>query len=189
MKLYIKNMVCSRCKALVVSELENLGKEVITVELGLVEIYGDLNSKAYEHFKLAMQKSGLELIDDQKSLLVDKAKNIIIEMISNSKEMPEKKCADVLSAKLNCNYVQLSDLFVKHTGSTIQSFIIATKVEKVKELLIQSNLSLTKISYKLQYSSVSHLSNQFKKTTGLSPTSFRELQQEQTHNDYKVGIL
>jgi AraC-like DNA-binding protein len=175
MKLYIKYMVCIRCKMVVKSELEKLGLQYTKVDLGEVDILGHLTPEQHDQLKAALMKSGLELMDDKKSVLIERIKNVIIEMIHYADEPPDINFSDYLSKKLNHDYTYLANLFSEVTGMTIQNYIIAHKIERVKELILYDELNLTEISYRLNYSSVAHLSNQFKKVTGLTPTYFRNL--------------
>jgi AraC-like DNA-binding protein len=175
MKLYIKNMVCIRCKMVVKSELEKLGLHYSSVDLGEVEIKGDIPPVKLKHLSSGLKKSGLEVMDDAKSILVEKIKGIIIEQVHYSEEQIKIKLSDYLSNKLNHNYKYLSNLFSEVKGTSIEKFYLSHKIEKVKELLVNDELSLTGIAYKLHYSSVAHLSNQFKKITGLTPSHFKEL--------------
>lgn len=186
MKLYIKYMVSLRCKMLVKQELEKSGLLYGTVELGMVEILGAITRQQREQLKKNLLRSGLELMDDKKSILIEKTKNLIIGMIHYSVEMPEESYADYISRKLHCDYEYLTSIFSEVNGISIQQFIIINKIERVKELLLYDELTLTEISYKLQYSSVAHLSNQFKKVTGLSPTFYKKLQYKRRVNLAKV---
>ncbi len=163
---------------LVKSELEKLGLTSISVDLGTVEIKEDISNEQLEEFNKNLKKSGLELLDDKKNILVEKIKSVIIEMIHYSEEVPKVNDSDYISEKLNYDYTYLSNTFSEVKGITIQQYIIQHKIEKVKELLIYDELSLTEIAYKLHYSSVAHLSNQFKKVTGLTPTYFKELKEK-----------
>ena len=182
LKLYIKYMVSLRCKMIVKEELKKLGLRYIIVDLGMVEIMEDLTSDQHEQLKKKLLKSGLELLDDKKSILIEKIKNVITEMIHYSDELPKINYSDFISEKLNYDYTYLSNIFSEVKGITIQQFIIIHKIERVKELLLYDELNLTEISYKLHYSSVSHLSKQFKKVTGLSPTFFKQLKQKRIAN-------
>jgi AraC-like DNA-binding protein len=175
MKLYIKYMVSIRCKMMVKSELEKLGLHYVVVDLGHVEVKEDITATQREQLKAALLKSGLELMDDKKAMLIEKIKNVIVEMVHYSDDVPRVNFSDYLSEKLNYDYTYLANLFSEVTGITIEHFIIAHKIERVKELLLYDELNLTQISYKLNYSSVAHLSNQFKKVTGLTPTFFKKL--------------
>jgi len=168
-------MVCIRCKMVVKSELEKLGLHYTTVELGEVEITDNISKDQVEKLSLALKMTGLELMEDNKKILVEKIKTIIIELIHYSDEQIKINLSDHLSEKLNHNYTYLSNLFSELKGTTIEQFYLATKIEKVKELLVYDELNLTEIAWKLHYSSVSHLSNQFKKMTGLTPSHFKNL--------------
>ncbi|MDP3435800.1 MAG: AraC family transcriptional regulator [Bacteroidales bacterium] len=174
-KLYIKNMVCIRCKMVVKAELEKLGIEYILIELGQVETASALTSKQMTQLDIALKKSGLELMDDKKSVLIEKIKCIIIETVHYSQEKIKVNLSDYISDKLNYDYTYLASLFSEVTGITIEKFYINHKIEKVKELLVYNELNLTEIAFNLGYSSVAHLSNQFKKYTGLSPSHFKKL--------------
>ena len=175
-------MVSLRCKMLVKDELVKLGLHYVIVDLGMVEILEDLSQQQHDQLKKTLLVSGLELLDDKKSILIEKIKNLIIEMIHYSDELPEINYSDYISEKLHYDYTYLSNLFSEVKGITIQQFIIIHKIEKVKELLLYNELNLTEISYKLHYSSVSHLSNQFKKITGLSPSYYKLLKQKREGN-------
>ena len=168
-------MVCIRCKMVVKEELKKLGLHYTTVELGEVEIMEDISVEQRDQFKVALLKSGLELMDDKKSILIQKIKNVIVELIHYSEEPLSVNFSDYLSEKLNHNYTYLANLFSEVQGTTIEQFIIAHKIERVKELLVYNELNLTEISYLMHYSSVAHLSAQFKKVTGLTPTHFKQL--------------
>ena len=168
-------MVCIRCKLVVKDELTKLGLKYITVELGEAELVESLSPEQREQIRSALLQSGLELMDDKKSVLIQKIKNVIIEMVHYSEEPLTINFSQFLSEKLNHNYTYLANLFTEVQGTTIEKFIIAHKVEKVKELLVYNELTLTEIAYKLHYSSVAHLSAQFKKVTGLTPTFFKNL--------------
>lgn len=168
-------MVCIRCKMVVKSELEKLGVLQAKVELGEVDVFGPLSVKQQEQFKRALLNSGLELMDDKKSVLIHKIKSIIVEMVHYSEEPPVLKFSEYLSQKLNLDYTYLANLFSDVSGTTIEKFLISHKIERVKELLVYNELNLTEIAYKLHYSSVAHLSTQFKKVTGLTPSHFKHL--------------
>ena len=168
-------MVSIRCKMVVKSELEKLGLHYGTVDLGEVEVKEDITPEQREHLRKLLLKSGLELMDDKKPMLIEKIKNVIVEMIHYSDELPKVKNSEFLSNKLHHDYTYLANLFSEATGTTIEHYIILHKIERVKELLLYDELNLTEISYKLNYSSVAHLSNQFKKVTGLTPSFFKQL--------------
>jgi len=168
-------MVCIRCKMVVKEELKKLGLHYTSVELGEAEIMEDISAKQHDQFKVALLKSGLELMDDKKSILIQKIKTVIVELIHYSEEPLTVNFSDYLSQKLNHNYTYLANLFSEVQGTTIEKFIIAHKIERVKELLVYNELNLTEIAYLMHYSSVAHLSAQFKKVTGLTPTYFKQL--------------
>ncbi len=182
MKLYIKYMVSLRCKMMVKEELKKLGLKYIVVDLGMVEILEDINPKQREQLKKNLLKSGLELLDDKRSILIEKIKNVINEMIHHMDELPKENYSDYISNKLGYDYTYLANTFSEVKGITIQQFIIINKIEKAKELLLYNELNLTEISYKLHYSSVAHLSNQFKKVTGLSPSFYKQLKKKRKNN-------
>lgn len=175
MKLYIRNMVCIRCKMVVKSELEKLGLHYISVELGEVEILENITTEQLNQFDESLKKSGLEIMDDKKSMLIEKIKNCIVELVHYSDEQLKVNLSDYLSEKLSHDYTYLANLFSEVQGTTIEKFFIAHKIEKAKELLVYDELNLTEIADKLHYSSVAHLSNQFKKITGLTPSHFKKL--------------
>jgi AraC-like DNA-binding protein len=171
-------MVCIRCKMVVKAELEKLGLHYIVVELGEAEIMEDISAAQHDQFKAVLLKSGLELLDDKKSVLIQKIKNVIIELIHYSEQPLAINFSDHLSQKLNHNYTYLANLFSEVQGTTIEKFIIAHKIERVKELLVYNELNLTEIAYLMHYSSVAHLSAQFKKITGLTPSHFKQLREK-----------
>ncbi len=174
MKLYIKYMVSFRCKMVVKSVLKKLDLQYGAVDLGKVHIKKDITEEQRAQLKAALSKSGLELIDDKKIILVEKIKNIVIEMVHHTDGGLQTNFSDYLAEKLNYNYTYLANLFARVTSTTIERYIIAHKIERVKELLLYEEFNLTEISYQLNYSSVAHLSLQFKKVTGLTPTCFKQ---------------
>ena len=182
MILYIKFMVSLRCKMMVMEELQKLGVDCVIVDLGVVEILQDISEQQRDLLKFNLEKSGLELLDDKRAILIEKIKNVVVEMIHHSDELPKVNFSEYLSEKLKYDYTYLSNIFSEVKGITIQQFIIIHKIEKVKELLLYDELNLTEISYKLHYSSVAHLSNQFKKITGLSPSFYKKLKQKRNGN-------
>lgn len=167
---------------IVKDELKKLGLHYVIVDLGMVEIMEDIAPKQFETLKANLLKSGLELLDNKKSILIEKIKNVITEMIHYSNELPKTNYSDYISQKLNYDYTYLSNIFSEVKGITIQQFIIIHKIERVKELLLYDEHNLTEISYKLHYSSVSHLSKQFKKVTGLSPSFYKQLKEKRKSN-------
>lgn len=182
MKLYIKYMVSLRCKLLVKQELENLGLRHTSVDLGMIEIIEDIDEQTRLKLKRNLAASGLELLDDKKKILIDKIKNVIIEMVHYTDEVPKVNFSDYITEKLGYDYTYLSNLFSEVKGITIQHFIIKHKIERAKELILYDELNLTEISYKLNYSSVAHLSNQFKKVTGQSPSFYKKIGQKRKRN-------
>lgn len=177
MKLFIKYMVSARCNMVVKTILEKFGLHYHRVESGEVEIMEELTDEVRFRLKQELLNEGLELMPDHKAVLIDRIKTTIIEMVHQQDELPRIKLSVLLSEKLNHDYTYLANLFSEVTGTTIEQFVIAHKIEKVKELMLYDELNLTEISYKLNYSSVSHLSSQFKKVTGLTPTFFKRLKQ------------
>ena len=169
-------MVSLRCKLIVRSTLENMKLHPVRVELGEADIKEEeLSDSQLEELKKGLLQFGLELLEDKKAILIEKIKTIIIEMIHYSEEPPVLNFSSFLSQKLNYEYNYLSNLFSEVKGTTIEHYIIAHKIERAKELLIYNELTLTQIAEKLHYSNVSHLSNQFKKVTGLTPTFFKKM--------------
>jgi AraC-like DNA-binding protein len=185
MKLFIKYMVSIRCKMVVKSVLDKYGLHYTKVDLGQVEIMENLTDELRKQLKTDLLKTGLELMDDHRAILIEKIKNTIVEMVHYSDEPLKINFSDFLSEKLNYDYTYLANLFSEVTGITVEQYIIAHKIERVKELLIYDELNLTEISYLLNYSSVAHLSNQFRKVTGLTPTFFKQLKHKKrnTLND------
>jgi len=175
LKLFIRNMVCLRCKMAVKEELTKLGLHLVSIELGEAEITEKISIAQHDQLNIALMRSGLELMDDKKSVLIQQIKTVIIELVHSSKEPLLIKFSEFLSQKLNHDYTYLANLFSEVQGSTIEKFYITHKIERVKELLIYDELNLTEIAYLMHYSSVSHLSTQFKKVTGLTPTHFKQL--------------
>ena len=167
---------------MVKSELEKLGIEYSQIDLGEVKLVKPISKTLQNSLKEALHLSGLELMDDKKALLIERIVNIIIETIHYADTLPHVNFSDFLSEKLQHNYHYLAELFSKTNGVTIEHFIILHKVEKIKELIIYDELNLTEISYKMHYCSVSHLSKQFKKVTGLTPTFFKNLPNRQRKN-------
>lgn len=175
-------MVSMRCKMAVKSELDKLGLHYTKVELGEVEIMENISEEQQNQLKFRLSQSGLELMDNQKSILIERIKVTIIEMIHYNEELPKINFSEYLSDKLKHDYTYLAKLFCEVTGVTIEHYIIIHKIERVKELLLYNEFSLTEIAYKLNYSSVAHLSNQFKKVTGLTPTFYKQLKSKRlTH--------
>lgn len=168
-------MVCIRCKMVVKDELAKLGLHYTSVELGEAEVLENISVEQHDQFKAALLKSGLELMDDKKSVLIQKIKNVIVELVHYSEEPLAINFSEYLSQRLHHDYTYLANLFSEVQGTTIEKFLIAHKIERVKELLVYNEMNLTEIAYKLHYSSVAHLSAQFKKVTGLTPSHFKQL--------------
>jgi len=175
-------MVSLRCKMMVVEELKKLDLHHVIIDLGVVEIIEHITIEKRDQLKKNLLKSGLVLLDDKRSIIIDSIKNIIIEMIHYSDELPKVNYSDFISEKLGYDYTYLANMFSEVKGITIQQFIILHKIERVKEYLIYDELTLTEISHKLYYSSVAHLSNQFKKITGLTPTYYKQLKNKRKQN-------
>jgi AraC-like DNA-binding protein len=180
-------MVSNRCKIVVKEELTKLGLHFIIVDLGEVEIMETLSIEQLEQLKVALRISGLELMDDKRAVLIEKIKNVITEMVHHTDELPKTNYSDFISEKLQYDYTYLSNIFSEVKGITIQQFIIIHKIERAKELLLYDELNLTEISYKLHYSSVAHLSNQFKKVTGLSPSHYKQLKDKKRSPIEDIG--
>jgi len=157
------------------SELQKRGLHFTTIQLGEVDVMEDIPKEQLDTLNTALKRTGLELIDDKNSILVEKIKTIIIELVHYTDDQIKINLSDYLSEKLNHNYTYISNLFSEVKGTTIEQFFLSHKIEKVKELLVYDELNLTEIAYKLHYSSVAHLSNQFKKMTGLTPSHFKSL--------------
>ncbi len=168
-------MVCIRCQIVVKSELEKLGLLYRNVKIGEADVIGNILPEQLEQLDVALRKSGLLVMDSKKSVLVEKIKTAIIELVHYSEEQIKVNLSDYLSEKLNYDYTYLANLFSEVKGITIEKFYLTHKIEKVKELIVYDELNLSEIAYKMHYSSVAHLSNQFKKYTGLTPTHFKKL--------------
>lgn len=182
MNIFIKHMVSMRCKLKVKEELNNMGIDFLSIDLGKVELIDDLTPEQHEQLKENLLSSGLELMDDKKAILVERVKNVIIKMIHESEEMPKENYSDYISRQLDYDYTYLSNIFAEVKGITIQQYIINNKIERVKELLLYDELNLTEISYRLHYSSGAHLSNQFRKVTGITPSYFKKLKLKRKGN-------
>lgn len=178
MKIHIKHMVSNRCKMVVRTALKDLGVHFVMLELGEVEIMERLTGQQRDSLKDTLEDAGLELIDDKRSILIEKIKNAIIDMVHHSEEMVKVNISTYLGEKLNYDYTYLANIFSQVQGVSIEQFIILHKVEKIKELLMYGELNISEISYKMNYSSTAHLSTQFKKVTGLTPTHFKQLKEK-----------
>jgi len=171
-------MVCIRCQMVVKAELEKLGLQYVYVKIGEADIIEDVQPQQLEQLKAELKKAGLVLMDNKKSVLVEKIKSAIIELVHYREDQIKVNLSDYLSEKLNYDYTYLANLFSEVKGITIEKFYLTHKIEKVKELIVYDELNLSEIAYKMHYSSVAHLSNQFKKYTGLTPTHFKKLKNE-----------
>jgi AraC-like DNA-binding protein len=167
---------------MVKEELKKIGLHHVIVDLGVVEILEDITPVQFDLLKKNLAMSGLELLDDKKAILIEKIKDVIIEMVHYTDELPKVNYSDYISDKLHQDYTYLSNIFSEVKGITIQQFIINHKIERVKELLLYDEMNLSEIAYLLNYSSVAHLSNQFRKTTGLSASEFKALHLHQLVN-------
>lgn len=175
MILYIKNMVCSRCKMVVRATLERLGLHPITVELGEIELQETDITEKKERLRQELQSLGFDLLDDKRTQTIEKVKNKIIDLIQNKNNALKTTLSDFLAQELHQDYSALSNLFSEVEGITIEKYYILQKIEKIKELLVYDELSLSEIAFQLHYSSPAYLSNQFKKITGLTPSHFKSL--------------
>jgi AraC-like DNA-binding protein len=180
-------MVSARCKMVVKDELKKLGLHFIFVELGEVEIMENISDEKRGQLKSALLISGLELMDNNRAILIEKIKNVIIEMVHHSDEIIKVKFSNYLSEKLNHDYTYLSNLFSEVQGTNIEQFLISHKVERIKELIIYGELNLTEIAWKMNYSSIGHLSNQFKKVTGLTPSHFKQMKDKRRTSIEEIG--
>ncbi|UQD55150.1 AraC family transcriptional regulator [Flavobacterium sp. K5-23] len=175
MKLYIKNMVCSRCEMAVKAELEKIGHPVVSMTLGEVEVSGDIEKSEMQLLTNNLNLLGFELLDDKVSKIIERIKNLIVDLVHYKTEKLKTNLSNYLAEDLQQDYNSLSNLFSEMEGITIEHYFIAQKIERAKELLIYNELTLSEIAFQLNYSNVAHLSNQFKKTTGFTPTHFKKL--------------
>lgn len=168
-------MVSARCKVAVKEVLKNMQLHFVIIDLGEVDVMEELTGEQLGQLKKDLLSLGFELMDDRKAMLIERIKNVIVEMVHHSDAMIKVNFSDYLSEKINHDYTYLANIFSEVQGTTIEQFIISHKVERIKELIIYDELNITEIAYKMNYSSVAHLSNQFKKVTGLSPSHFKQL--------------
>lgn len=178
MEIIIKNMVCPRCIEAVSQVFKDLEIEVTDVQLGKVSTESEISTNQKETLKVHLAKKGFELLDDKESRIINQIKSIIIEHIHHQEQLINKNFSTLLSEKLHYDYAHLSRLFSAVEGKTIERYVMAQKIEKAKELLTYDELSLSEIAYDMGYSSTAHLSGQFKKVTGMSPTAFKKLYQK-----------
>lgn len=176
--IFIKNMVCNRCIMVVQNELKKLNLDVQSVSLGRVDLNTPINKEEMQKLEKALVSLGFELIDDRKSKIIESIKNTIIDLVHQQEDQIKVNLSDLLSSKLKLDYGYLSSLFSQVEGITIEKYFILQKIEKVKELLVYDELSLGEIAYRLNYSSVAYLSNQFKKITGLTPSHFKQIKEQ-----------
>ena len=181
-------MVSNRCKQAVKEVIRRNGLHFVIVDLGVVEVMGDVSQEVKTQLRHDLFEIGLELMDDRKAMLVEKIKNVVVEMVHQD-ELPAVNFSKYLSEKLHHDYTSLSNLFSEVQGTTIEKFVIGHKVERIKELILYDEMNLNEISYKMNYSSAAHMSNQFKKTTGLSPRQFKNLKNNLRSPLEEVGLL
>jgi AraC-like DNA-binding protein len=177
MKLYIKNMVCARCEMLIITELKKMELSIISIALGKVEVANNLDESQIKRLAQSLQLLGFELLDNKENRLVERIKNLIIDLVHNKKKLLKSNLSKYLTADLGQDYSTISKLFSEKEGTTIEHYFIAQKIEQTKELLICDEMTLSEIAFQLNYSSTAHLSNQFKKTTGMTPTQFKQLKE------------
>src|SRR5690606_5755895 len=182
--IFIKNMVCNRCIMVVENELDKLNLDVNSVSLGKVDLNRPLTQEDKVKLKEVLLPLGFEVIDDKRSRIIESIKNIIIDVVHHQNAEVKINLSELLSSKLHLDYGYLSTLFSEVEGTTIEKYVIAQKIERVKELLVYDELSLSEIAFQLNYSSVAYLSNQFKKVTGLTPSHFKQIkEQKRKHLD------
>lgn len=177
MKIYVKNMACESCKLVVKDALKELDISPVKVELGEIETKEDVSDDKKEQLNNKIKKAGLELLEKKQGVLIEKIRKVMIDYVYKSDDKPNIKFSVLLSKELNYSYTYLANFFSEVEAITIEQFIIALKIERIKELIIFGEDTLSEISYKLHYSSVAHLSAQFKKVTGLTPSHFKALKQ------------
>lgn len=175
-------MVCNRCKTAVQNEFEKIGVHPVAVELGEVETSEKITTQQLSELKKSLKHIGFELIDDKKSRLIEQIKTEIIRLVHHSEEIENTNLSNILSDKLHYEYNYLSNLFSEVEGTTIEKYFISQRIEKVKELLVYDELSLSEIANQLGYSSTAYLSSQFKKITGLTPTFYKSLKEIKRRN-------
>lgn len=181
MLIYIKNMVCNRCKQAVRTTLEEMGLQPVQVELGEVELQEENISSVKDELIKKLQNQGFDLLDDKRTQTIEKVKNLITDLVHNKNNSIETNLSDYLANELHKDYSYLSNLFSEVEGITIEKYYILQKIERVKELLVYDELTLSEIAYQLNYSSTAHLSNQFKSVTGSTPTQFKNLREVHRH--------
>ncbi|MDN3657895.1 AraC family transcriptional regulator [Ferruginibacter paludis] len=182
MKLYIKNMVCSRCKMMVKAQLESMGHRPLSVDLGEVEIENELSKDQLLQLDTALKAVGFKLIDNKKSKTIEKIKNAIVELVHHSGNDLHTNLSAFITSKIHQDYHYLSNLFSEVEGTTIEKYFIHQRIEKAKELLVYDEMTISEIADQLGYSSVAYLSNQFKKITGFTPSYFKSLKENKRRN-------
>lgn len=182
MKLYVKNMVCSRCKMVVKAQLESKGLRPLSVNLGEVEIEGELSKDQLLALNKSLKTLGFELIDDRKSQTIEKIKTSIVALVHHSDHHLKTNLSEFITSQVHQDYNYLSNLFSEVEGTTIEKYLIAQRIERVKELIVYDELSLSEIADQLGYSSVAYLSNQFKKVTGFTPSYYKSLKEYKRKN-------
>jgi len=178
MKIYVKNMACESCKVVVKNALEELHLVPLKVELGEIETKGDVTDNQKKKLNSMIKKAGLELLEKKQGVLIEKIRKIMIDYVYSSAQKSKNKFSVLLSTKLGHNYAYLANFFSEVEATTIEQYLISLKIERIKELIILEEFSLSQIADKLHYSSIAHLSNQFKKVTGLSPSHFKKLKEK-----------
>ncbi len=189
-------MVSARCKMLVKDVLKAMGLHFVIVELGEVDIMENINNAQRNQISIALQEAGLELMEDKRAILLEKIKLAIIDIVHHREEDMKINFSHYLSEKLNYDYTHLANIFSEASGTTIEQYMIAQKIERIKELITYDELNITEIAWKMNYSSVAHLSNQFKKVTGLSPSHFRKIKdkkrqalEEVGNTDFEISVI
>ena len=175
MKIYVKNMACESCKVVVKEALEELDIKPVKVELGEIETKEEISDEDKLKLNKIIKKVGLELLEKKQGILVEKIRQVIIDYVYNTEDKPTIKFSAILSSELNHSYTYLANFFSEIEATTIEQYMIGLKIERIKELIIYGELNMTEIAWKMNYSSVAHLSNQFKKVTGLTPSHFKQM--------------
>jgi len=178
MKIYVKNMACESCKLVVKEALEELGLSPVKIDLGEIETKEDVTDDEKKKLNTKIKKVGLELLEKKQGVLIEKIRKVIIDYVYKSDEKPNIKFSVLLSEELNHSYTYLANFFSEVEATTIEQYMIGLKIERIKELIILEEHTLSEIAYKLHYSSVAHLSTQFKKITGLTPSHFKSLKEK-----------
>jgi AraC-like DNA-binding protein len=178
MKIYIKNMACQSCKVVVKEALEELGIAAKNINLGEIDTKEDISDDDKRRLNTKIRKAGLELLESRKGVIIEKIRKVMVEYVYHSDEKPDLNFSALLSKKLHLSYGYLANLFSEVESNTIERYVISLKIERIKELIILEELTLTEIAYKLHYSSVAHLSAQFKKETGLTPSHFKKVKEK-----------